>query len=431
MKRLLPMTLPLLAAAALPAAAAAAPPWSAPTPAGSAAPLTPPRVTYLPDGKALITWVSFKDRVRSHLVVRSADGTLSPQKDLAGEIVDVAPATNDALVLRVHARGKKKLTVTRITGQPVIGREETVADARHIQEPRVAVDSSGRAVIAWSRSGLLDGRTRTVRGRLSKTFRLASTDAIEGLSLDARDGRWAASWGQRVKRSFKVRAVRARFGATRERILTAGGHFGRAHTSVALHDRGRLHVLWDAQDHGEQASHPLVVSLATLPADAKRFEPAQVLDRATVPEPAFTRPRLVTAADGLVTAAYLVPTPNAGYGSNQTLRVATADTLGEWSKPQTLATHAALGTLAAGPDDGHWIAWASYAGGTDVRIMAAHRPPLTAEYGPAEEVGDTATTSQAPPSLAVDPNTRRPVVAWAGFDTTARTGAVRVRVSTR
>jgi hypothetical protein len=223
-----------------------------------------PAVAVDPDGNAVVVW-SRSDGANSRIqaIRRAAGGNLSSVKNLSTSGRDAhAPrvgidAQGSAIVawLRSDGSNDRVQVRRRSRGGTLTAVQNLSAAGQSALTPSLAVDGTGRAVVAWGRSdGANDRiqiRRRAAGGGLSavKTVSDPGQDAVDPkVGLDA-EGNATAVWHRSDGANARVQVVRRSSGGSLSAVetLSAAGQSA-ATPAVAVQAKGNAIVAWSRSD---------------------------------------------------------------------------------------------------------------------------------------------------------------------------------------
>lgn len=225
-----------------------------------------PRIAIDPQDRATVAWVRFARRnARIEAVRLGADGapgavrTVSKRRHNADSPhVAVDPRGRATVVWRRADRAKRAIQVARVGAGGKPGKVRTLAKGS--DSPRVAVDRRGRATVVWRRIKMrkreLVVRVQSVRlgaGDASRAVKtLSGTRAFNPrVAVDSR-GRATVVWervrlrGKRGVGRIEARRLRAR--GRPEPVQTLAKGEGAGSPQVAVDSRDRPTVVWDISD---------------------------------------------------------------------------------------------------------------------------------------------------------------------------------------
>jgi hypothetical protein len=467
-------------ALALAASARAAGPWSAPVDVGPASDyVEAPRLAFSPAGTGLVGWLvrmggepgatggpilGHNDGYGGRIALLGSSGAPGRPRALPDSVA-AGPAldrSGRSVVLRTLvlscdpdcAYRRKRLTWSAVSRRGAVGRAHPLATATLIGPPVLAVDARGDALAAWieyrpparqtapagsfriraawRRPGAAFARPVTLLVTDALPFPAAVTGAI------GRGGRAVVVFadGREARRVLLAWTHGARGGFSPARVV--GPHKGFTRAVAAVTDRGRVIVAWGTQDAGEEADVPWTVHAATLAPGSPRFSAAQTLD----PGQGVSRPvgeiALAVGPNGPATVAWSAVRRTSGTNLAFPVMTATSDGAGRFRRASQLTQVGAVGGVAVRADGAAIVAWATGEVVADSvltnQAFAAVRPDRTGAFGAPEAIADPDVAR--PPSVAFDPLTGRPTVAWAarpnGVDTSMGVGRTAVlRFATR
>jgi hypothetical protein len=475
-----------LASLALAAPAQAAGPWSAPVDVGPPSDyVEAPTLAFSPAGTGLVGWLvrnggdpgatggpiqGYNDGYSGRIAPLGSSGAPGPPRTVpdsvaAGPAVD---RTGRGVVLRTVVLSRdlsfgytrKRMTWSDVSRNGTFGRAHRLATATLTDPPALAVDARGDALAAWSeyrppasrrvlwgsyriraawrRAGAAFGRpvTLLVTQALAYEHNGAVTAAI------GRDGRAVVVFADARENPGRDRRVVLAWTRTARhgfgRTLAVGPHAGFARMATAVTERGRVIVAWGTQDGGEQADKPWIVRAATLAPRSHRFSVAQTLDPGGGVSPAVGGVVLAVAPHGRATVAWSAVRRTSGRDLAFPVTSATSDNAGRFGQATELAPSGAVGDVAVRADGAAIVTWAQgmIAGDSVLpnQAFAAVRPAGATSFAPTEAIADPDIAS--PPTVAFDPSSGRPTVAWAarpnGVDTSMGVGRTAIlRFATR
>jgi hypothetical protein len=218
--------------------------------------------------------------------------------------------------------------------------------------------------------------------------------------------------------SARFRRAGHRFGAVQD----IGPNAGSARLAAAVAPNGRGYVAWGTQDLGEEANQPFHVHAAVKPAGPRPFRAATLLDPGGGLERPVGTVSIAVAPDASATVAWSgvrVTRIGTDLRFSYPVRAAATDPAGRFGAAQHVAGgNGATGGVALDATGAATVVWTAMTPGelaAPTAVLAARRPPGATVFGPAETVTDHPPgVAAAPPAIAADPVSGRPVVVWPG-----------------
>lgn len=448
------LLLTVVPAAASPAAAAA---WSAPQNiSASANDLSGSALAIDRRGRALATWAALRWDAGHYVDAGTSTASRAPGAAAFG-LPRSAPAFVDGPVLYGVSRtvgldersfgwqrcGERVTLRARFgTSSGSYGAPVSIVTSKGAGDdgrPAVAANDAGHVLAAWAsadttcaRSAIQISTRRPGGGSFSAPATLRGRGRSEAPSVAVgAGGDMLVAWERRLGENRT--AIEARFrpaGHGWGPLVTLGSGSVAGPLTTAVAQNGRAYVAWGAQTISESTGLSAATFVAVRPAGGRGFGAAQTLERTRTGVAYLPRLAPLLALAG--TNAYVAWT---GHDTTWRARVARTDASGHFAAPQTpspAGTSVAVGGLAALPDGTAAITWSALDSENLVKnAVAAVRPAGATSFGPPELVSDAALRL---PTIALDPTTHQPTVAWAqrlGPVTSTATITAYVRASTR
>lgn len=428
------------------APAQAAPTWLSPLPLSEAGRHAgSPDVAVDAEGNVIAVWEGSDgiDR-RAYAAVRPAGGAFGDPQTLseAGQGVnglDLAVNPSGVAVVVWSRSDGTKVRIQAATRQPgaTFGPPETISAAgQSAHGPSVAVDASGRAVVAWYRqdgtSGSCCSRVQTARQGPGGSFEAPRTLSAAGQSAFspqvAQDEagnvlvvwhRADASGGCCLRVQAIARAADDDFGSGQlvQTLSEPGQNASRPRIAVA--PDGEATVVWTRNDGANlrvQAAARSAAAAAGTPGFLPPVDLSAAGEEAMSPhaaiDPGGNAVAVWTRHDGVVDRVQAAARPRGGsFGPPQTISAAGSES----SQPH----------VALGPEGEALAVWQTE-GGTSSRIQAAIRPP-GGGFGPDESIS-AANQSASGPRVVRD-SAGNAAAVWSRFEASGDTCCHRVDVA--
>jgi hypothetical protein len=385
------------------APAHAASPWTDPVDVSSPhRQVWNPTLAFPGSGPGLVTW-SWSDASSAEFKAAAQLG--GPEKRIAPEYGLISPPVLYGTTRAVTTSTYQGLTDEDTTSlSALFGRadgsfstERRIARRARIRSVRIAANANGDIALAWFEDrGVFNDRVYIAFRPKGKPFTppiLQATDRVRSVSIAVSPrGDLLLAYDARGVVKTRFKPARASFFRRVETIESEPAFFARLRTSVT--GNGRAYVAWSAQlltEGGETGEG--FYQAAVKPAGARRFRPAQVLERRPATE-------FVSGLDLVVDHANRA---TVAWGATA-VRTATTDARAVFGAPDEIAP-GTFGALATAPDGRRVVAWAS---GSEGGPLAAAVAPAGGPFGTPELVSPAGGV----PAAAFDARGNRWWLAW-------------------